>query len=231
MSTETSNHESFEEFKTSFSYGGRNDLNFKFLAKFSDEEAATFLQELLRQVGDACDDGALDRIFEHIHEGQVRAYAGGGQWEYQSGPFSPLQKSLAESRVALLTSSGHFVEGNDPNPFGIEDMTQEEAIARIGEFLRVKPKLSVIPVTTPRDHLRVRHGGYDIHGALRDPNVVFPYQRLNELQQQGIIGEFFREAYSFVGACSQIQLKNDIGPDWVKIFQAKEIEAVVMVPV
>lgn len=39
--------ETFEELKKSFSYGSRNDLNFKFPAGLGDEQAARFLQQLL----------------------------------------------------------------------------------------------------------------------------------------------------------------------------------------
>ena len=35
--------ESFDEFKGSFSYGSRTDLNFKFLAGLSEEDAARFI--------------------------------------------------------------------------------------------------------------------------------------------------------------------------------------------
>ncbi|MGO1469365.1 MULTISPECIES: hypothetical protein [Bacillota] len=41
-------------------------------------------------------------------------------------------------------------------------MTQQEAINRIGEFIKEKPTLSFIPKDTPVDKLYVRHGGYDI---------------------------------------------------------------------
>jgi hypothetical protein len=36
--------------------------------------------------------------------------------------------------MAVLSSSGHFIEGDDPKPFGVVDMSQEEAIDRIGDF-------------------------------------------------------------------------------------------------
>ena len=44
---DTPKPESFEDFKKSFSYGSRTDLNFKFLAKLSDDQAAKFFQDLL----------------------------------------------------------------------------------------------------------------------------------------------------------------------------------------
>ena len=66
MTETTSMPETFGEFKNSFSYGSRTDLNFKFLKSLPDEEAATFLQELLWKLGDAFDDGDYTRVYEHV---------------------------------------------------------------------------------------------------------------------------------------------------------------------
>lgn len=41
--------ESFEDFKNSFSYGSRTDLNFKFLAKLSDKEAIERIDEFVKE--------------------------------------------------------------------------------------------------------------------------------------------------------------------------------------
>lgn len=223
--------ESFEEFKKSFAYGSRSDLGFKFLSRLSDQEAGRFFQDLLWKLGDSFDDGHLDRILAHVYEWQVRAYAAPGEWAYEDGPFTPLEKPLSESRLALMASSGHFVQGHDPEPFGVKNMTQEEATDRIMGFIRSEPVLSAIPASTPNEELRVRHGGYDIRGAQADPNVVFPREILRQLVREGRIGEFCPETYSFVGACSQRRLLKVTGPQWVKLLQEQEIDAALLVPV
>lgn len=223
--------ESFEEFKKSFAYGARNDLNFKFLSGLSDQDAGEFFRGLLWKLADTLDDGRLDRIVQHVHDWQVQAYAGEGKWVYAGGPFTPLGKPLSQSRLVLISSSGHFVEGDDPEPFGVKDMTQEEAANSILKFLRSTPQLSRIPVGTPGENLRARHGGYDVRGAQADPNSVFPYEILVDLEREGCIGELAREAYSFVGACSQKRLLNESGPEWVRLLQEKEIDTALLVPV
>jgi D-proline reductase (dithiol) PrdB len=224
--------ETFKEFKNSFAYGSRNDLGFKFLASLSDQDAGKFLQDLLWKLGDAFDDGQFDRIVEHVYEWQLQAYAGeSNKWAYDKGPFTPLQKPLSESRLALMSSSGHFVEGDDPEPFGVKNMTQEEAVNRILQFIKSELSLSRIPVGTPREKLRVRHGGYDVRGAQADPNVVFPHEILLELEKKGHIGELAREAYSFMGACSQKRLLKESGPQWVRLLQEKQIDAALLIPV
>ncbi|RMF92098.1 MAG: hypothetical protein D6736_04075, partial [Nitrospinota bacterium] len=146
-------------------------------------------------------------------------------------PFTPLRKPITAARLALLTSSGHFVAGDDPQPFGVKEMTQEEAVRRIGDFLKAPPQLSAIPIDTPRDRLRVRHGGYDIRGAERDPNVVLPLDRLRELAGEGRIGELLPTAYSFVGAAAQTPLLKKSAPQWARMLQEQGAEAVLMVPV
>jgi hypothetical protein len=222
--------ETFEQFKKSFSYGSRTDLTFKFLANLSNEDAAAFIQDLFCKLGDSYDTGQVSRIWEHIVQGQTRGYATKAEWTYAEGPFQPLKKPLSRSRLALITSSGHFLQGNDPEPLGVKDMTQEEAIRRVKEFLKEEPKLSSIPVGTPGEKIRVRHGGYDIRGAQADPNVVFPLDRLRELQKEGAIGELNPVAYSFVGACAQNRLLKQTGPQWVGLLKEKGVDVALLVP-
>jgi len=229
MSEETLK-ETFEQFRKSFSYGSRTDLTFKFLANLTDEDAAKFIQGLLHRLGDAHDDGDFGRIWEHVVQGQVQAYSSKVEWTYTEGPFQPLRKEISKCRLALLTSSGHFVEGDDPEPLGVKNMTQEEAVQRVKEFLKEEPKLSAIPSGTPRERLRVRHGGYDIRGALRDPNVVFPLERLREMEKQGKFGELAPQAYSFVGACAQLRLLKQAGPQWVSMLKQQPVDAALLIP-
>lgn len=236
MTADAGPGESFEAFKNSFSYGSRTDLTFKFLKHLSGEDAAQLLQELLRRLSETCDDGRYEQLVDHVCEWQRRAYAesadsGGSPWTYAEGPFTPLRTPVAASWLVLLASSGHFVDGDDPQPFGVEGMTQAEAVERIGEFLKIEPVLSAVPVDTPRERLRVRHGGYDIRGAEADPNVVLPLERLRELQRDGVVGELASPAYSFVGACAQTPLLKHAGLAWVARLREQRVAAAVLVPV
>lgn len=229
--TDKQAHESFEEFKNSFYYGVRSDLNFKFLKDLSPEDAGVFFQNLLWKLGDSMDDGDFNRIFEHIVEAQALAYAGPGRFVYDDAPFMPVKKPCSQLRLALMASSGHYVEGYDPKPLGVENMSQKEAETRITDFLRAEPQLSKIPIDTPEEKLRVRHPGYDVRGAQADPNVNFPITRLLEMQKDGKIGELFPLAYSFVGATSQLRLQKRTGPEWVRMFQENHIDVALLVPV
>ncbi len=227
--------ETLEAFKNSFYYGSRSNLDFKFLSDLSTDDAGRFFDELLRLLGRTMNDGDAHRLVDHVVNSQQRAYTSHlddrAAFAYDDGPFSPPRKKVSESRVALITSSGHFVEGDDPEPFGVTDMTQEEAEARVGEFLRAAPTLSTIPTDTDVGELRVRHGGYPVHAAETDHNVVLPLTALHGLVADGTVGQFAEHAYSFVGATSQLRLRDHVVAEWVERLRDDEIDVVLLVPV
>ncbi len=223
-------NETFSEFKNSFSYGRRADLNFKFFKGLSDEETAVFIQELFGRVVQAMDSGDWQPVAEHVIAGQKLSYDKPASYAYDDAPFAPLPRPLSELKLGLLTSSGHFVEGDDPRPFGEEKMTQFEAMARIQEFLREAPTLSTIPMDTPPEKLRVRHGGYDIAGAAADPNVALPLAHLRALAAEGVVGSLADNAYSFVGATAQTPLMKKSAPQWAEMLKQQGIEAMLLVP-
>ena len=227
--------ESFEDFRRSFSYGSRSDLNFKFFKTLDNDSAADLLQELLALLGDAYDTGDVQPLIDAAFEAQIAGYAPKpdapeSPHTYDSGPFTPTPMPAAGSTVGLVTSSGHFVEGDDPEPFGVESMTQQEAMDRISEFLRETPELSEIPSQTPRDQLIVRHGGYDITSVERDPNVAFPIDRLAEAAETGRIGGITSTYFSFPGATAQGRLKREL-PDWLDRIGEEDADIILLVPV
>lgn len=226
--------ESFEEFKDSFAYGSRNDLSFKFLKGLSSEEAGEFFRRLLEEVGELFDGASTDRLIDLVYEWQVRAYqpeaTAQRTYVYEDHPFTPLAKPLRETTVGLVTSSGHFVSGDDPSGLDQDDMTQDWAIARISEFLRAAPILSEIPRDLPADEIRVRHPGYDIRSVSRDLDVALPRAPLVAAEHAGLIGRLAPTLFSFVGACSQGRLNNELD-DWVQRWENGGIEALFLVPV
>jgi hypothetical protein len=232
---ESDEYESFESFRTSFSYGDRNDLNFKFFKGMSDDEVASLLQVLLNLLGDAYDSGDILPLIEAAYEAQVTGYspvhgAPPPMYAYDDGPFTPFETPVVDARIGLLTTSGHFLQGDDPEPFGETAMTQEEAMARISESLKNTPVLSEIPSNTPTSDLRVRHGGYDIRSALKDPNVTFPIDRLREARDEGRVGGLAETFFSFAGATSQGRLRREL-PGWVQRIHEEDIDVMLLVPV
>ena len=228
--TETS--ETFDEFRRSFSYGSRNNLNFKFMKSMSDADAATFLAAVLQQLGDAYDSGDVSPMIDTAIEAQIAGYAPKPadpppMFEFDSGPFMPVDTPVGEATIGLLTTSGHFLAHDDPEPNG---MTQADAIDRISESLRGTPILSEIPRTSPVESITVRHGGYDITSSEIDPNVSFPIDRMNDLEREGAIGALASTYFSFPGATSQGRLKRELG-GWIDRIKAENLDYMLLVPV
>jgi hypothetical protein len=229
--------ETIEQLRQSFAYGSRSNLNFKFLKGLSDDEFGVFLEELLSSVAGATDDGDVDRVIDTAYRWQLESYSGhlGDPADFphrhDDTPLATLDKPLSECTVGLLTSSGHFVEGDDPRPFDVDEMTQAEAETRIGEFLSAAPTLSAIPVDTPPSRLKVRHGGYPIASVAADHQVALPLEHMKALVDADVIGEFAPTAYSFVGATSQVRLRKQNAPAWAEQLRDDGVDAVLLVPV
>lgn len=227
------NAESFEEFKNSFSYGSRSDLSFKFLKALPPEEAAELIGLILEEVGNLYDDPTPDSLIDLVYEWQVKAYqprpGAKRHYVYDDRPFHRLPGPLSDLIVGLVTSSGHYLAGDHP-PQDPEDMTQEQAISRIDEFLRRPPHLSEIPVDSSSKELRVRHPGYDIRSARHDSEVTLPLSTLRDAERDGRIGRLAATAYSFVGACSQGRLRKELD-GWVERWKSAGVEALFLVPV
>jgi len=229
--------ESIEDLRRSFSYGSRSNLNFKFLKDLSDEEFGHFLEQLLAAVDSSMDDGDATGAIDVAFRWQVQGYSGhlGDPAEFRHRhddvPLATMSKPLNESRVALITSSGHFIDGDDPQPFGEPSMSQQEAEDRIQEFLREAPTLSAIPFDAPSEQLRVRHGGYPVRAAATDHQVALPIGHLQALRDEGIIGDLVPDAYSFVGAASQLRIQRDAGPAWAEQLKDIGTDVALFVPV
>ncbi len=225
------NKETFDEFRNSFSYGSRTDLLFKFLKSGTEQQADDFLRELLKLTGDLIDDGDIGQIVDAIVRAQTTSYSQPGNFVYQDKPFAKLERPVSESNIVLLTTTGHFVEGDDPHPFGMNDLTQEQVVKMTGEFGKADPVLSEIPITTSRERTVVRHGGYDIRATAKDRNVSLPIDRMNELADDGVIGKFVDPAYSFVGLTSQLRLRKTLGNEWAERAKTAGADAAVLIPI
>ena len=226
--------ESLDQFAQSLLYGERSDLSFKFLPRFDAEGIGDALAAMLWEIGslfDTGDPGALIDLAIELQRAGYHSRPLTERYHYEDSAFTRPQRPVAESQVALLTSSGHFVAGDDPQPFGIDSMTQSEAEARISEFLKEAPSLSEIPVESTSDTVQVRHGGYDTRGSVTDHNVSLPIHRMRELDRDGVIGSLHSPAYSFVGACAQLPLVKKIGNEWADQLVATESDVVLLVPV
>jgi hypothetical protein len=65
---------SLTAFAASLYHVERADNSFKFLKNFSEEDLASFVQGVFRQVGDAIDDDSTEALARYVEQGQVAAY-------------------------------------------------------------------------------------------------------------------------------------------------------------
>ena len=218
----------FESFRASFYYDTRADMQFKYLARMSDEDAADAIAEILAALGEAFDTGDLDAVRAVAYDAQVRGYVPETPPvpKVEAAPFAPLRAPLAASNLALISAGGVFVAGDDP--MGPDGPTQDESLSMITEFLRGSATLSEIPVDTPAERITARHPGYDARTAQRDPNTVFPLDHLRDLAAEGRV-RLADTHYAFTGATSQRRLEKETAPQWAEHMAAREVDVAFLV--
>lgn len=218
----------FEEFRRSFYYGQHADMQFKYLAKLSDADAADTIAVLLDLLGEAFDTGDLAPLRHAAFEAQAAAYTPDEPPlpEVDDAPFTPLAGPLSEQRLALISAGGVF--RTDDDPMGADAPTQQEALSLITAFLRGTPTLSTIPRDTPLDRLTARHPGYDARTAQRDIGTVFPLGHLRDVAAKGRV-QLADEHYGFAGATSHTRLRKEVAPRWAEHMAAREVDVAFLV--
>jgi D-proline reductase (dithiol) PrdB len=94
-------------------------------------------------------------------------------------PWTPLRKSLSNSTVVLISTGGVHLRSDRPFK------------------LNGDPTFRVIPKDARPADLAISHQSYDRTDALRDINLVFPIERLRELEAEQVIGRLAEEHYGF----------------------------------
>ena len=126
-------------------------------------------------------------------------------------PWATLSGPLNQSRVALLTTGGIYVEGQEPYDLDVQG----------GDY-----SFREIPRDTPIGDLRVKHRGYDIAGPEADMNCVFPLERLLEMESEGMIGELAPTGYSFMGLINNIPgLTEETAPEVARRLKQEGVKA------
>ena len=207
-------------FAASLYHAERADNTFKFLKNLSEADLAETLQELLRSVGNAIDDGDTHALARFVQQKQAEAYLPGQtvtpfRPDFPDAPFTPMRKPLREATVALFTSGGFYLK--DQEPYYSSDMTYEEAVRNVRKVAERFPSLRVIPAETAEEDLRVGHVAYDIRAAQKDSNVIFPLARFRELAKEGVIGALAHRNYSYHGLTNLPRLFNESAPQWAQI--------------
>jgi D-proline reductase (dithiol) PrdB len=94
-------------------------------------------------------------------------------------PWTPFHKPLAQAVVTLVTTGGVHLRSD--RTFNLDG----------------DPTYRVIPKHARPGDLAISHQAYDRTDALRDINLVFPIERLRELERERVIGTLTAEHYGF----------------------------------
>lgn len=148
-------------------------------------------------------------------EGYEKPY----QWaQHDDVPFTPLKKPLAESRVALISTSEVAVRTWD-------DQRTPQEKGEIGNVYSV-------PTDTPVEDLYSRTHSYDMNATtLEDVNSFFPITRLRELADQGRIGSVAPTAYGVYNAYSQKKTNLTDAPEVFRGCRENGVDIALLTPV
>lgn len=113
----------------------------------------------------------------------------------QPAPLAPLPMPLAQARVALVTASGAYWQGQEPF-----DLAGDHSHR-------------LIPADTSGDQVLFASGGYDHSDVNRDPNVMLPLEPLQELVAAGHVGSVTAAHIGFQGGGGDLDMVRDkLGP-------------------
>ena len=99
-------------------------------------------------------------------------------------PLARMSKSLSATRLTFVSSAG--IQQKGTMPFDV--------VHPVGDY-----SFRRVPSTSKISDLEIHQIKYPTTGALRDLNVIFPIERLQELAGEGVIGELTPNFFSFIG--------------------------------
>ncbi len=133
-------------------------------------------------------------------------------------PWQRFERPLDQAKVALLSSGGVYLKGwqapfDDQHPWGD------------GGFRE-------LPTNVQSEDLAAAHSHYDHKYVDQDINVVFPLDRLRELQRDAYIGSVAPLHYTFMGFVTRpYQLLADSAPQMAWRLKMANVDAAVLVVV
>ena len=186
------------------------------VGRLPDEQALEFFNGLYRTVVEAKESGEWDRVEAYLQrwEDKLTSRSAPDALRFETAPWTPLKRPMREATVALVTTGGVYVKGQQ-DPFNTDGDTSYR----------------MIPKTTQRELFGIAHTHYDTSSALMDINVVFPYQRMQELARDGVIGSFADICYSFMGFIPRPlvpSLIKESAPEVARMLVAADVDAVLI---
>ena len=109
-------------------------------------------------------------------------------------PYTPLRRELKDCRVALVTTSGAYVDGMEP--FADSDLS-----------------FRLIPTETDTSKIRFVPGHFDTSRGALDANIMFPLDRLKDLLVAGEIAKIAEHHVSMGLTMELRKLKEQVSWD------------------
>lgn len=134
---------------------------------------------------------------------------------YGTTPNTPLRKPLEECNIALITTAGFYINGQQP--YVNNDCSYRE-----------------IPNSIDTQELKIGHKSvaYDKSDTKTDANLVFPLDRFRELENDGKVGSLNYRHFSFMGSISKPKrLIKETAPEVSKMLKDDGVEVAFLTPV
>lgn len=132
-------------------------------------------------------------------------------------PWTPYAGKPSEQTIALVTSGGLYLK-NSQEPFNTTSIHGD-------------PSFREIPKTARPEDFGIAHAHYDHTLAEQDINVIFPLERLIELEQERIIGRVAETHYSFSYVNDVVTLLGESVPQLLQRLRAAEVDILLLIPV
>jgi len=137
-------------------------------------------------------------------------------------PWTPLKHPVSQSRFALVTTAGIYVEGTEP-PF---DAEREKREPMWGD-----PTFRRIPRDVRQEQIGASHLHINNRDLIEDMNIVLPVQRFLELEAEGVIGSLAPTSYSFMGyQMNNNEWRNKYGPEVAGLMKDEAVDCVLLTP-
>ena len=151
----------------------------------------------------------------YLRQGYEKPY----RWaHFDDVPFTLLKKPLAESTVALISTSEIARHSDEDKRTPLEK----------GELGNVY----TIPADTPLDDLYSQSTAFDRHATnVDDVNAFFPITRLQEKVAEGRVGSLATNAIALYNAYSQRRTREVDAPEVLRQCRADAVDVALLVPV
>jgi D-proline reductase (dithiol) PrdB len=158
----------------------------------------------------------LPRSFRPFYEGR-------GPFPGEEAPvWAPFAKRLAESKIALLSSAGLYLESSQPT----FDLDRERAEPDWGD-----PSWRAIPAVR-EGSLGVAHLHINDADLLADPEIALPARLLSQLVTEGVVGAAAENHVAVMGYQDRrlVDWRETTAPAIVSFLRDQQVDGLVLAP-